>query len=261
MAPASGYCEFCRGFKLNIAAHNQQFHHCDICGGDFKDKARHALDGHPQPALNLFLIGHGFMAPQGTPALNLPAGTTVQFYCPEKTKFDSHLEADIFAGRTAGLGLDLGAPGMRFMAGSRNQRNHLLTFPGEMWGTRRLSDLKPLLRMPHAGMRVAAAHLADGDALYVGESKRQVELLPRHGGAARREAPAPQVRTVETQTALLSEIVAAINVATHNAPCVLHWCACRDEPAADAEEFRQDLEKVALSSYKLQVVEADPAPA
>jgi hypothetical protein len=170
--------------------------------------------------MNLFLAGHGFSAKK-LPALKIPAGFTIAFYCKDGTVFDSAWESAVLAGDLNEPVRGKGDWDVIPLGSGKSCSDHLLTRPGNMQTTKPWMAMKEIKTNVSVGAMISQP-LVDGDVLCI-----------KGGGTTFGKFDS----NVLPYT-YLSDIMIALTIAMPGGANV-HWCACRSEEGNRAEVTAQ----------------------
>ena len=169
--------------------------------------------------MDIFLVGHGFMA-RNRPAVTIPDKLTVVFYCKEDKPFDSNWEASVINGvalsnqYTPKHGVEDFQ--ITSIKGPANCLDHVLTRPGGIKLIKPFKDCKEIDTAVAEGVQFTAS-VDDKDTFCV-KKKGNHDANYASGRSH----------------TYLSDIVNALKAKVPNGVTV-HWCACRS-PMADWEE-------------------------
>lgn len=247
--------------KLDIKYRKRsELHKADIEKVISKIRADHAdraakykslLDAFPtlwerERPIDVFLVGHGFLAEPARPFFDVPPDYYVQFYVDEEVMASDQWEKDLidkkyekdhdFEPKDAAAFHPEHEKNL-LLPGSQQHRDHILTFPGNVWGSRSLRQMMRMTREPDGSVLINEP-LVDGTVLYFGSTKNQLGGLYHpppmpvraHDLEAYQEQQAVVIKGLlgPINYCYLSDILRAMTQSP-GAPrrVTVHWLACR----------------------------------
>jgi len=170
--------------------------------------------------MDIFLVGHGFMARE-KPTVKIPANFSVVFYCKEDKPFDSNWEADVInrVALSSGYNPQHGRDDFEITnaTGVTTCLDHVLTRPGGIKLIKPFKDCKEIDTAVTSGVKIIGDVTA-GDTFCV-KRKGNHDAAYANGRSH----------------TYLSDILEAFALKSPGG-VTLHWCACRS-PMADWEEI------------------------